>query len=110
MVCSREPEHHAKERESVLLLYLVYAPLDLVGLFAGFLRIDWKSFVTATMLGLMPATLSWVLLGASVERDLTGGVPRLEPWMLVASAALLIGSLSLSVYLRRRTIREQDTG
>ncbi len=96
--------------ESVLLMYLLYAPLDLVGLLAGFLRIDWKPFVLATMLGLMPATLSWVLLGASVEQDLTGGIPKLEPSMLLASAALLVGSLLLSRYLRRRAIRDEGTG
>ena len=99
--------------ESVLLMYLVYAPLDLVSLLAGFLRIDLKPFVLATMLGLMPATLSWVLLGASVETDLTGGIPKLEPPMLIASVALLAGSLLLSRYLRRRAVRggarvEQD--
>ncbi len=96
--------------ESVLLLYLVYAPLDLVGMLAGFVRIDWKPFVLATMLGLLPATLSWVLLGASIETDLTGGTPRLEPAMLLASVILLIGSLLLSRYLRRRSPSDKGTG
>jgi uncharacterized membrane protein YdjX (TVP38/TMEM64 family) len=96
--------------ESVLLLYLVYAPLDLVGMLAGFLRIDWKPVVLATMLGLMPATLSWVLLGASIETDLAGGTPKLEPPMLIASVALLAGSLLLSRYLRRRTVRGEGKG
>jgi uncharacterized membrane protein YdjX (TVP38/TMEM64 family) len=90
--------------ESVLLMYLVYAPLDLVSMLAGFLRIDWKPFVLATMLGLMPATLSWVLLGASIETNLTGGIPKREPPMLVASVVLLVGSLLLSRYLRRRAV------
>jgi uncharacterized membrane protein YdjX (TVP38/TMEM64 family) len=101
--------------ESVLLMYLVYAPLDLVSLLAGILRIDLRPFVLATMLGLMPATLSWVLLGASVETDLTGGIPELEPPMFIASVALLAGSLLLSKYLRRHAVRgrarvEQDHG
>jgi uncharacterized membrane protein YdjX (TVP38/TMEM64 family) len=96
--------------ESVLLMYLVYAPLDLVGILAGFLRIDWKPFVLATMLGLIPATLSWVLLGASIETDLTDGIPRLEPAMLLASVFLLVGSLLLSRYLRRRAISDKGTG
>jgi uncharacterized membrane protein YdjX (TVP38/TMEM64 family) len=96
--------------ESVLLMYLVYAPLDLVGILAGFLRIDWKHFVLATMLGLIPATLSWVLLGASIETDLTDGIPRLQPAMLLASVILLAGSLLLSRYLRRRAISDKGTG
>ena len=96
--------------ESVLLMYLVYAPLDLVGILAGFLRIDWKPFVLATMLGLIPATLSWVLLGASIETDLTDGIPRLEPAMLLASVILLVGSLLLSRYLRRRAVSDKGMG
>jgi uncharacterized membrane protein YdjX (TVP38/TMEM64 family) len=96
--------------ESVLLMYLVYAPLDLVGILAGFLRIDWKPFLLATMLGLIPATLSWVLLGASVERDLTEGIPRLQPAMLLASVILLVGSLLLSRYLRRRPPPDRGMG
>ena len=96
--------------ESVLLMYLIYAPLDLVGILAGFLRIDWKPFVLATMLGLIPATLSWVLLGASIETDLTGGIPRLEPAMLLASVILLVGSLLLSRYLRRRPPSDKGMG
>ena len=96
--------------ESVLLMYLVYAPLDLVGILAGVLRIEWKPFVLATVLGLMPATLSWVLLGASIQTDLTGGIPRLEPAMLLASVILLIGSLLLSRYLRRRPSSNRETG
>jgi uncharacterized membrane protein YdjX (TVP38/TMEM64 family) len=96
--------------ESVLLMYLVYAPLDLVGMLAGVLRIEWKPFVLATVLGLMPATLSWVLLGASIQTDLTGGIPRLEPAMLLASVILLVGSLLLSRYLRRRTVSDKGTG
>ena len=106
---------HNNGFESVLLMYLVYAPLDLVSLLAGFLRIDLRPFVLATMLGLLPATLSWVLLGASVETDLAGGIPKFELPMLLASVALLAGSLLLSRYLRRRAVRgearvEQDHG
>ncbi|MBA3424945.1 MAG: TVP38/TMEM64 family protein [Rubrobacteraceae bacterium] len=88
--------------ETVLLMCLLYAPLDLVGMLAGFLRIRWKSFALAIALGLIPATLSWVLFGASIETDLTGGEPRIKPSMLFASLVLLAGSLSMSRYLRRR--------
>jgi uncharacterized membrane protein YdjX (TVP38/TMEM64 family) len=94
--------------ESVLLTHLLYAPLDLVGILAGVLRIDWRPFVFATMLGLMPATLSWVLLGASIETDLTGGLPDLKPSILLASVALLAGSLLLSRYLKRRTVSDRS--
>jgi uncharacterized membrane protein YdjX (TVP38/TMEM64 family) len=93
--------------ESVLLMYLIYAPLDLVGILAGVLRIDWRPFILATMLGLIPATLSWVLLGASIKIDLTGGLPELRPSMFLASVALLAGSLLLSRYLKRRTVSDR---
>ena len=106
--------HHYAQRvrdngfETVLLMCLVYAPLDLVGMMAGFLRIRWKSFALATALGLIPATLSWVLFGASIETDLTGGRPEINPLMLLASLVLLAGSLSLSRYLRRRNRGAED--
>lgn len=101
--------------ESVLLMYLVFAPLDAVGALAGFVRVGWRPFALATAVGLVPATLTWALLGASVGTDgLTGGpdggLPRPEPWMLLASAALLAGSLALSAYLRRSRRRSGRGG
>ncbi|MGH3148193.1 MAG: TVP38/TMEM64 family protein [Rubrobacter sp.] len=95
--------------ESVLLLRLVYAPFDPVSILAGFLRIDWRRFVLATLLGSLPCILSLVLFGASLERDFVSSGFRLNPWILLASAILFTGSLLFSRSLKRRSIVYRGT-
>jgi uncharacterized membrane protein YdjX (TVP38/TMEM64 family) len=90
--------------ESVMLLRLVYAPFDPVSILAGSLGIDWRRFVLATLLGSLPAILSLVLFGASLETDFSGSGFRLNPWILLASVILFVASLLLSRYLKRRKI------
>jgi uncharacterized membrane protein YdjX (TVP38/TMEM64 family) len=90
--------------ESVMLLRLVYAPFDPVSILAGSLGIDWRRFVLATLLGSLPAILSFVLFGASLETDFSGSGFRLNPWILLASVILFVASLLLSRYLKRRKI------
>lgn len=88
--------------ESVLLLRLVFAPFDPVSILAGSLGIDWRRFVLATLLGSLPAILSLVFFGASLETDFAGSGFRLNPWILLASTLLFVASLLLSRYLKRR--------
>ncbi len=94
--------------QSVLLMRLAYAPFDPVGLLAGFLRIDWARFALATALGSLPCTLSLVLLGASLQTGLADSTFGLDPRALLASAILLAGSLLISQYLKRRSVRLRD--
>lgn len=93
---------------SVLVMRLAYMPFDPVGLLAGFLRIDWKRFALATMLGSLPCTVSLVLLGASLQSGLSGAF-GIDPRALLASALLLACTLALSRHLRRRNLRLKDT-
>jgi uncharacterized membrane protein YdjX (TVP38/TMEM64 family) len=90
--------------EAVLLLRLAYAPFDPVSILAGSLGIDWRRFVSATLLGSLPAVLSLVLFGASLKTNLTTSGFGLNPWILLASAVLFVAGLLLSRYLRRRRI------
>ncbi len=90
---------------------VTFLPFDLVNYLAGFLRVSWRPFILTSALGSLPGTLSFVLLGASVGVDFSGGNPALEPWVLLASGILLVGSLVLSRYLKRRgrkDIREAE--
>ena len=73
--------------EAVLLLRLVYVPFDPV-----------------TLLGSLPAILSLVLFGASLETDFSGRGFRLNPWILLASVILFAFSLLLSRYIKRRKV------
>jgi uncharacterized membrane protein YdjX (TVP38/TMEM64 family) len=93
--------------ETVLVLRLVYAPFDPVSILAGTLGIDWRRFVSATVLGSLPTILSLVLFGASLGTNFTAKGFRLNPWILLASAILFVASLLLSRYLKRRKIAEK---
>lgn len=94
--------------QSVLLMRLAYTPFDPVGLLAGFLRIDWKRFVLATMLGSLPCTVSFVLLGASFQSGLTNAAFGPDPRALLASAILFAGSLIVSRHLKRRAAQSKE--
>jgi uncharacterized membrane protein YdjX (TVP38/TMEM64 family) len=61
-----------------------------------------RSFLTATALGSLPGTVSFVLLGASLER-LDQGIKGLDHRVLAGSLVLFLASLGASRWLRHRT-------
>jgi uncharacterized membrane protein YdjX (TVP38/TMEM64 family) len=91
---------------TVLVMRLVYLPYDLVTYVAGFLRVPYRPFILATILGSLPGTLTFVLAGASLDIDdiLAGrvGVSAVNPFTLVASVVLFAAGLAVSRLLRRR--------
>ena len=86
--------------ETVLTMRFIFLPYDLVNYLAGFLRINYGAFIFATILGSLPGTLSFVLLGASTGLNAEGG--GFNPWVLVASVVIFVASLTLSRLLKRR--------
>lgn len=88
--------------ETILVMRFIYLPYDLVNYAAGFLKIRPLPFILATALGSIPGTLSFVFLGASVGVGALSGAPDFDWRVLAASAALLIASLALSRYFKRR--------
>ncbi len=86
--------------ETVLTMRFIFLPYDLVNYLAGFLRINYWAFILATILGSLPGTLSFVLLGASTGLNAEGG--GFNPWVLVASVVIFVASLGLSRLLKRR--------
>lgn len=92
--------------ETVLIMRFIFLPYDLVNYLAGFLQIDWKAFLLATILGSIPGTISFVLFGASIEGDLSGGLPSLDPRALAASVVIFLISLGLSRYFKRKEKQE----
>lgn len=94
--------------ESVLTMRFIFLPYDLVNYLAGFLDIDWKPFLLATFLGSIPGGLSFVLIGASIEGETITGVPSVNPWTLVASLAIFVGSLGLSRYFKKREAQKEE--
>lgn len=89
--------------ETVFVMRLLFLPYDLVNYVCGALRIRWTSFLLATALGSLPGTISFVLLGASLER-IDQGLDGINPFAIAASVAIFAISITTS-----RIIRKQQT-
>jgi uncharacterized membrane protein YdjX (TVP38/TMEM64 family) len=87
--------------ETVLVMRLLFLPYDLVNYLAGLLRLRWMPFLLATALGSLPGTVSFVLLGASLDR-VDEGLGGIDPVALVASMVIFVVSLVVAQVLRRR--------
>lgn len=87
--------------ETVIVMRLVYLPYDLVSYLAGALRIHPLAFLAGTAIGSAPATVAFVLFGASLE-SFDGGVPQIDGPVLIASGVMLVAGLAVSHALRRR--------
>lgn len=93
--------------ETVFVMRLLFLPYDLVSYLCGAMRIKWSSFLLATALGSIPGTISFVLLGASLER-VDMGLDGINPAAVVAGVAIFVTSIFVSRVLQRRTPTELD--
>lgn len=95
--------------ETVLIMRFIFLPYDLVNYLGGFLKINYKAFILATILGSIPGTISFVLFGASF--DISNGIreAELNPWALGASVVIFIVSLALSRYFKGREKAAEST-
>lgn len=91
---------------TILVMRLIYLPYDLVNYLAGFLRVPYRPYILASVLGSLPGTLTFVLAGASLKiEDILAGrfeVSAINPWTLALSALLFVGGIVISRLLRRR--------
>lgn len=98
----------ANSFETVLIMRFIFLPYDLVNYLAGFLRISYWPFLLATVLGSIPGTIAFVLLGSSLSPAeitnmfLTGELPRLDWRPLAVSAIMFVVSIVLSRFFKRR--------
>ncbi|HSH01830.1 MAG TPA: TVP38/TMEM64 family protein [Anaerolineae bacterium] len=90
--------------ETVLLMRLLFLPYDVVNYAAGVLKINWQGFLWGTVIGSLPGTVSFVLLGTSFGTldDLLAGNVSLDPKIFAFSVALVAVSIGISQYLKRR--------
>jgi uncharacterized membrane protein YdjX (TVP38/TMEM64 family) len=90
--------------ETVLIMRFIFLPYDLVNYLAGILRIDWKAFILATILGSIPGTIAFVSFGASIDiKELAAGkTPEFNPWVLGFGLVILLVSLAISRYFKKR--------
>lgn len=91
--------------ETVFVMRLLFLPYDLVNYGCGVLRIRWIPFLAATALGSFPGTVSFVLLGASLER-IDQGLEGINPWAIVASVAIFVASIVTSRIVRNRNMTQ----
>ncbi len=98
---------------TILIMRLIYLPYDLVNYLAGFLRIAYRPFILATILGSLPGTATFVLAGASINiDDIFAGnfnVSLFNPWTLAASAILFVGGIVVSRMLRNREVQSDSS-
>ncbi len=87
--------------EAVLLARLLFFPYDLVNYGCGLLHVPRRSFIGATAIGTLPATVAFVLVGSSVTR-LDDGLDGVDGRALAASIALIVLSLVASRLVKRR--------
>ncbi len=83
-----------KSFETVFIMRLLYLPYDLVNYLAGFMKINFFSFILATALGSLPATISFTLLGSSV--GINDGHLHFDWRILASSITIFIVSLLIS--------------
>ncbi|NJN96343.1 MAG: TVP38/TMEM64 family protein [Anaerolineales bacterium] len=96
--------------ETVMIMRFIFLPYDLVNYLCGFLRINWRSFLLATALGSIPGTIAFVAFGASVDLSQleTQGLPPPNPWVLGFGVVILVVSIAISRYFKRREQQENQ--
>ena len=101
--------------ETVLIMRLIFLPYDLVNYLAGFLRIGYSAFILATIIGSIPGTIAFVLLGASLSPAeiramfMIGKAPGLDWRLLAISGMMFLVSIALSRAIKRRERRGTQT-
>jgi pyruvate/2-oxoglutarate dehydrogenase complex dihydrolipoamide dehydrogenase (E3) component/uncharacterized membrane protein YdjX (TVP38/TMEM64 family) len=94
-----------KPFETVLFMRLFYVPFDLTNYGSGILKINWSSYFTATLVGIMPGLVTFVALGAALDINefSENGLSfnAFDPRFLLLSVAIFILSLWLSKVLKR---------
>lgn len=86
--------------ETSLTLRFLFLPYDLVSYFSGFLKIGWRGFLLATILGSIPGTISFSLIGAALEGEFISPTASINVHLLMASALMFVVSMGLSRWFR----------
>ena len=92
-----------KTFSSILFTRFAFFPFDLVNYLSGFLRLPWLPFALATLIGIIPGALVFIIAGASIqgiENFSLSGI-SIDTKTLVASALIFIVSILLARYLNK---------
>lgn len=88
--------------QTTMILRFLFLPYDLVSYFSGFLHIDLGWFMLATVLGSIPGTISFGMLGASIQGDFASQNVSLNPQALALSALMFAFSIGMYRVVRKR--------
>ena len=96
--------------ETVLIARFIYLPFDLTNFASGVLKVRWSSYFFATLIGIMPGLVTFVLIGASFENltDFDPSMIEFKPVTFGISAVLFVASLVLARYLKKRRNASSD--
>jgi pyruvate/2-oxoglutarate dehydrogenase complex dihydrolipoamide dehydrogenase (E3) component/uncharacterized membrane protein YdjX (TVP38/TMEM64 family) len=89
---------------SILFTRFAFFPFDIVNYLSGFLRLPWLPFALATLIGIIPGALVFIIAGASIQgiEDFSLSGIRIDSSTLLASACIFIVSILFARYLKNR--------
>ncbi len=85
---------------TIFVMRLAYFPYDFVNYLAGSLGINYLAFVSATILGSIPGTVSFVLFGSSAKNLDTK--PSFDWRILAVSFTIFVISMSFSKFIKSK--------
>jgi len=90
---------------AVLLMRLLLIPFDPINYLAGFAKVEWRAFILATFLGIIPTAFAFTTFGAAIDLQAlaAGQMPHFDWRMFALAFAILGGSLLISRYYQRRS-------
>ncbi|MEZ4726338.1 MAG: VTT domain-containing protein [Caldilineaceae bacterium] len=94
---------------TILLMHLLFLPYEFVNFLAGILHIHWRSFLWATFLGSLPGFFTFVPFGAALDlkKLMMGEEPEFSPSALLFGVVILVISLVVAHYLKKRESQTQ---
>jgi len=89
---------------TVVTMRALFLPFDLVSYLAGFLKVSWLSFISASILGSIAGSIAFVSFGASlsIEQIIAGETPEFDVTVFAFGLALVIITIGVSQYLKKR--------
>lgn len=99
---------HARPFSAVLIARLTSLPGDPVNLMAGMMRIPYRPFLFASLLGGLPSLVAITWVGASLEGAFTPQGNAVDLRWLTAALALLGLAFALTLWLRQRTSQDDE--
>ena len=91
--------------ETSLILRFLFLRYDLVIYFSGFLKINWRGFLLATILGSIPGTISFGLIGAAFEGEFSSVQNIFDFKLFILSVIMFFVSIALSRWFKLREMK-----